>query len=43
MTLQNKGLHAEDERIDHIEKHYLDEEVIQDWTEMDSRGVKGDN
>jgi hypothetical protein len=43
VALQNKGLHAEDERIDHIEKHYLDGEVIQDWTEMDSRGVKGDN
>jgi hypothetical protein len=41
VALQNKDLEAKDERFNHIEEHFLKNEVIEDWIEMDGRGAKG--
>jgi hypothetical protein len=41
VALQNKSLRGEDERFNHVEKYFLDNEVIEDWTEMNCRGVRG--
>jgi hypothetical protein len=41
VALQNKGLEAKDGRFNHVEEHFLKNEVIEDWIEMDGRGAKG--
>lgn len=38
VALQSKGPQAKDERLNHIEEHFLDKEVIEDWIGMDGSG-----
>jgi hypothetical protein len=41
LALQHRGLEAKEERFSHIRTHFINDEVIADWIEMDGRGAKG--